>query len=273
MQNLVQNTPEWVKWRNENIGASEVAAIIGICPYNTPYGVWQVKTGRSKGFVGNLFTQHGHDTEARARALYELLTMTDMTPRCATHPKYPVCIASLDGANDDGTRLLEIKCPKGLETLKAALEGRVIDHYIPQVQMQLAVTGADQLDFFVYHEESKQSALVVVEPDVEYQGMLIAQVVYFWTNYVLTDTPPPLTDRDVKVIENDIELEKLCDRILLNKETLSKAELDAMKAEAILMGGHPKIRCGSVQISTVKRAGKFSFHKLTVGQVKAEVES
>lgn len=266
---MIQGTPEWEKWRSGGIGASEMPAIIGVCPYNTPHGIWLVKTGRSKGFEGNSFTEHGKVTEAAARARYELINMEDMPPACATHPTFLVCRASLDGFNRELRRILEMKCPKGRQVIDAALAGRVAEHYWPQVQYQLAVTGADELDFFVFHEESKTHALVRVLPDVAYQGALIAAAVGFWGKYVLTNTPPPLTDRDVKIVETP-DIFEICESIKAKKDQMPKAEIDRLKAAAVALAGHPKMKCGNVQISTVNRNGKFSYHKLTIGAGSAE---
>jgi putative phage-type endonuclease len=264
---MIQGTSEWVEWRKSGIGASEVPAILGLCPYDgTPYKVWQVKTGRSKGFEGNSFTEHGKETEAKARARYELITMETMEPACATHPKYKICIASLDGARSDNKLILEIKCPTGTGTLEAAKSGKVPDHYWPQVQYQLAVTGADLLHFFVYHEKSGEDALVEVRPDLKYQGEIIAKVLEFWEKYIVTDTAPPLTDKDVKLIEDDPTIKLFCENLLARKENMSKTALDELKAEIVRMAGHPKMKCGKVQISTVLRKGVFSYHKLTISE-------
>lgn len=265
--NFVQDSPEWHEWRLGGIGASEIPAIIGVCPYNTPHGVWLVKTKRSKGFEGNSFTEHGKTLEAAARARYELINMEDMPPACATHPKFTVCRASLDGWNPELKRVLEIKCPKGRSVIDAALAGQVAEHYWPQVQFQLAVTGADDLDFFVYHDELKEHALVHVKPDVEYQGKLIAAAIEFWEKYVLTDTPPPLTDHDIKIVETP-DIQAICEAIKALDPKKDKVKMDAFKARAVGLAGHPKMKCGNVQISTVLRNGKFSYHKLTVSETK-----
>lgn len=249
MNSIIQNSPEWHARRLRGVGASEVAAVLGICPYNTAYQLWQVKTRRVEGFEGNSFTLHGQETEGRARARYELLTMEDMPPAFAQHPKYEVCFANLDGINSDNSLILEIKCPKGRSTLDSALANTVPAHYIPQVQYQLAVTGADLLHFFVYHDETKQQALVEVKPDIEYQGMLINEVLKFW-EFVKTDTPPPLTDRDVKEITNNTVISAHCALLKeLKDNKKAKVESDKLKAKIIELGGHSKIRCGDVLIS------------------------
>ena len=259
---LVQDTDAWHQWRKSGIGASEIAAVMGVCPYSTRHAVWMVKTGRSKGFAGNSFTEHGKALEAAARARYEIQTMRDMVPSCATHPTFTMCLASLDGWNAEEKRILEIKCPKTRTVIDAALAGKVAEHYIPQCQFQLGVAGGDELDFFVYHEEAKQDAIVIVKPDLELQAKMFIAAEDFWKNYVLTDIEPPLTEKDVKVSQ-DPQLVRLSE-VLSDTSSLSKIVLDQLKADFIAIGGHTKVRCGRVLVSVVNRAGKFSYHKLTV---------
>jgi putative phage-type endonuclease len=267
MLELVQNTPEWEAWRFTGVGASEVPAIFGVCPWGgTPYKVWEVKTKRKKGFAGNSAIKRGKELEAKARARYELRTMNSWPPACASHPKYTYLLSSLDGWDEASKKVLEIKCPTGLETLNAALRGEVIAHYVPQVQTQMLVTGADALDFFVYHDETKSDALVEVTPDLELQAKLIVEVGRFWNEYVLKDVPPPLTDKDVKDCAHMGEVSEICQAILSRGVSVSKETLDSWKAHAVEVGGHPKIKCGRVQISTVNRNGKFSYHKLTIAE-------
>jgi putative phage-type endonuclease len=267
MENLVQGTQQWIEWRKKGVGASEMAAILGLCPYSTKYQVWLEKTGRSTGFVGNYATQRGNELEARARARYELITMEDAPPALAVHPKYDICRVSLDGKSADNRLILEIKC-LGKEYHSMAQSGIVPPHYVPQVQYQLAVTGADKCHFFSYGADETH-ALIEVLPDIEYQGMLIAHALEFW-ELVKSDTPPPLTERDIKVVENDPPLEMIALKIMAGKDSISKAEMDALKAEFIKLGSHPKVKCGLVQVSTVNRNGKFSYHKLTIQEPSVE---
>lgn len=265
---MEQGTEQWVKWRQGGIGASEIAAIMGLCPYNTPYDIWLVKTGRSRGFEGNSFTEHGKALEAKGRARYELTNMEDMPPACATHPKYPICIASLDGLRSDNKLILEIKCPKGRQTIDAALAGNVPEHYLAQVQYQLAVTGADMLHFFVYHEESQTDALVEVTPDIQYQGKLVAAALDFWNQYVLTDIAPPLTEQDAKLVD-DPQVKAICDELLALKDKTdkaSKSQANELKSKVLILGGHNKVRCGPVLVSkSVTKKGEESF-RLTVSK-------
>lgn len=264
LESIVQGSPEWHAWRLKGIGASESAAILGLCPYNTPTDVFLDKKGRGEIFEGNVATQRGQDLEGKARAMYELISMEDMPPRLAVHPKFDFLRASLDGLSPDGKKILEIKCP-GAESHEKAKAGIVPDHYMIQIQHQLAVTGADSCDYFSYSYKDGSYALVEVLPDLEMQGKIVFMTQEFWLNNVLKDVPPPLTDRDVKTVDDE-RVKEICEKLATEKDSLKKADADALKAEAVQLGGHPKIRCGRVRISTVNRSGKFSYHKLTIAE-------
>ncbi len=259
---LVQGTEAWHQFRKKGIGASEIAAIIGVCPYSTPLMVFNVKTGRSAGFEGNSATQRGSELESKARALYEILSMEDMEPACVIHPKYEIIRASLDGITADKTKILEIKC-LGKDSHAAVKAGQIPPHYLPQVQYQLAASGADRCDFFSFGADESHG-LIEVLPDIEYQGMLVAKALEFW-ELVKADTPPPMTDRDFKIVEDPAVVE-LCEYLIKWKDSIRKEKLDKLKAQIMELSGHPKMKCGVVQISAVNRLGKFSYHRLTISE-------
>jgi hypothetical protein len=114
-----------------------------------------------------------------------------------------------------------------------------------------------------YRDDHK--ALVEVRPDLEFQKKLLEAEIAFW-DLVKTDTPPPLTERDAKVVD-DQNIADLCKQLIdLKSQTNKKAKAasDKIKADIILWGGHNKIRCGNVLISkTMTAAGKESY-RLTV---------
>lgn len=263
---MLQGTPEWHEFRLKGVGGSDIPSLLSICPYGgSPNKLWLVKTRRSKGFEGNSATRHGKDTEAKARARYELLNLEDMPEAVAVHPKYDMCRVSLDGIRDDRRLILEIKCPVSRKLIDSVIAGKVPEYYMAQVQYQLAVTGADACDFFVYHEASGDDHCTLVLPDLAKQAAIIVSVVDFWNKYVIPDIPPPLTEDDVKVIETD-EIKDLCS-YFTSEQKISKKEADALKKHIIELAGHPKMRCGSVQISTVyKGNGEFSYHRLTLAK-------
>ena len=50
---------EWMSVRSGTVGGSEAGAVVGLSPYQSPFGLWCEKTGRSKPFEGNLTTEVG----------------------------------------------------------------------------------------------------------------------------------------------------------------------------------------------------------------------
>lgn len=259
---MVQGTPEWHAWRKSGCGGSDVASVLGVNPYGgTPYTVFLEKTGRSKGFQGNDFTEHGKKYESAALKKYHEIVGGNFKPVCATHDEYSCCLVSLDGY-DSGAGV-EIKCPKGSSVLDSALRGRVSPFYVPQVQYQFAVAGLEVLDFFVYHVGRKTERIVPVPPKRDYQEQIINQVVSFWNNHVLTDIPPALAKTDVKVVEDPL-IQEICFEIETNGEKIQKHRLDFMKERVVRLAKHPKVRCGNVQITEVLKNGIFSFYKHTV---------
>lgn len=100
-------------------------------------------------FVTNAM-QWGTDTEPLARSEYEIIMETLVT-ECgfALHDEIEFLGASPDGLiGHDG--LIEIKCPNSTTHLEWKLAGGVPDKHVPQILLQLAVTGREWCDFMSY---------------------------------------------------------------------------------------------------------------------------
>jgi putative phage-type endonuclease len=189
---LVQGTPEWHTHRAQFRNASESAAAMGLNPWQTPYQLWLVRTGRMEVQV-TAPMQHGTQMEPKARAAYEEKTGCVMQPLVLTEGDYS---ASLDGITLEGDLIVEIKCPyKGqASTLWQAVSvGEVPDHYRVQVQHQLMVSGAATAHLWVF--DGNTGLLTQIQRDEATMEAIRAAWDGFQA-YLDTDTPPPLTDRD-----------------------------------------------------------------------------
>ncbi len=256
---MEQGSNEWLEWRRKGIGASDVATIIGASPWSTPYQLWLDKTGRKQAFEGNAATVRGQELESKARSRYELETLEDMPPGIAIHPKYDICRASLDGIRADNKLILEIKC-MGEKNHALAMAGQIPEYYIPQMQFQLAATGADVCHFFAFGPD-ESSKLIEVVPDIKMQGELISAAMTFWEKFVLADIAPPLESADDKEVDPK-EFEELF--------VMAASGHEKSKAEIIRLGGHTKIRCGKYLLSkSITKSGKDTY-RLTV---KKELEA
>ncbi len=178
---LEQGSDAWRVWREQGVGGSEVAAIMGASPWETVETVWQRKTGRIPPVEVNAAMQRGMDLEPEARALLEWDRGIRFPPRCAYVQEQPFLRVSLDGWNN-GT-VAEFKVPgKTTHRKVMAKGGSVPKHYWPQVQYQLAVTNAHTCLFCSYNEEFGKDAFIIVEVqrDEAYIAKMLEAVTAFY---------------------------------------------------------------------------------------------
>jgi putative phage-type endonuclease len=195
---LPQNSAEWLKWRLAGLGASDAPVVMGVSPFTTRFELWLEKTG-----LGERPEFHPNAVKAMARGtLLEPLAREEYEKSVGgikfdalnvIHERYDFIRASLDGYNASVNRIVEIKCP-GKADLAEAAKGRVPKKYLPQVQLQLLVTGAVACDYFTF--DGVRGSSIEVLPDPAYQAKLEAELVQFW-HLVKTGTPPELSLKDV----------------------------------------------------------------------------
>lgn len=199
----------WLAGRGNNIGASEVAAAIGMSPRQTPEELWEVKTGRKKpkDLSTNEKVQFGQNAEGLIRDLYVL---EHPIYKCEYHPyrvyyqeETPFLTATLDGelfnVNEGTFGIYEGKTAE--VSKKAQWEkwnGKVPDNYYIQLCQQLWCVGKEYT-FSVLNAKLKKlngdSELRSYDFSREAMEEDIAWVVLeakkFW-RYVQEDKRPPI---------------------------------------------------------------------------------
>ena len=146
---LVQGSPEWHAHRAQYRNASETAIVMGESPWQTPYQLWELRSGRRQPEV-NAAMARGTALEPQARAAYEVLTGHVMQPLVLVEGDYS---ASLDGLTFEGDLLLEIKCPvKGKDSVlwQQVAQGEIPAHYRWQLEHQFLVSKATQGHLYVF---------------------------------------------------------------------------------------------------------------------------
>jgi putative phage-type endonuclease len=145
-----QRTPEWHKFRDGKITASDFGSVLGTNPYSNCEKVIQKKCGIAAPFSPGAAIIHGVKFEEVAVSIYESRNQVSVKEfGCLPHPTIPFLGASPDGicsydsVNTDYIgRMLEIKCPKSRK-----LNGFVPEYYSAQVQGQLEVCDLEYCDF------------------------------------------------------------------------------------------------------------------------------
>src|ERR1035438_10465902 len=256
---LVQGTKEWHDHRARSRNASETPAVLGVSPWQTPYGLWLLRTGRKVQDVTPAM-QHGTQMEPAARAAYEKLTGQVMEPLVLQEGDYS---ASLDGITLEGNLILEVKCPvkgRASELWKAVAASEVPAHYWWQIQTQLMVAGATLAHLYVY--DGKEGILLDVKPKPE----TWRQITKAWDEfqqYLDSDTPPPLTDKDVR-LRGDREWLGAASAYIAAKQAAddSAAALDAAKVALIGLASHSSEAGGGVKVTRFWKAGAVDYKKI-----------
>lgn len=145
---------EWLAGRQQGIGGSEAAAAVGMSPWQTPIGLWKLKTGQEqpKDLSDNPAVQQGVRMESGIREFFK-----------ASHPELevfynpfdilyqkerPWLFATLDGellTDDIRNGILEIKTatPNGKAGWAKWSDGNLPPNYYAQLLHQLLATGYD----------------------------------------------------------------------------------------------------------------------------------
>lgn len=230
---LTQGTLEWLKMRNNYIGASDSPVILGLAKWKlrdgrikTPYILWQEKLGLVEANSQSSATDHGTNMEAQARSAYEAMTGDLVAPEVIFHNDISYMMASLDGLTIDKKLAVEIKCINR-EDHELAKKGIIPEVYMPQLQHQLLCLGHDMMHYFSYN--SGEGVLVEVRKDDQYQDMLKQKLAAFW-GCISSFTPPPLTEDDYiekgdtwDAIANDLfKVKEVIKNYSLQKELLEE---------------------------------------------------
>lgn len=253
-----QGSKAWHDWRNSGIGASDVPALLGLSPYKTIYTLWLEKTGQKEQFKGNPATERGKTLESVARKKYEDKCLSEFPASIHEYPEFPILRCSLDGKNEQLHRLIEIKCPGGTDH-KIAKRGFVPEHYMPQCQAQLLITGYTELDYVSFDGEDIE--VVRVTPDREMQRLIVEKAREFW-KMVETKTPPVINSDEIQI--EDVELEislKEYEDIKEQIDQLTKKQKKMLESIEAIVGGR-NIRCGEYSAKYIDRKGNIDYAEI-----------
>jgi len=220
---------QWLEERRKGIGGSDVAAIMGLSPWKTPYRVYQEKRKEVDDWQGNEATDWGKRQEPVIRQWY-----SDTTGRCVYlpekilfHGKYPFMLASLDGYTD-GRRIVEIKTARSGKDWGEPGTNQIPDYYALQVQHYMIVTGFEVADVPVSIGGGSPE-IYEVPADRELQEMIIEAEAAFWQRVVDGNPPDPVTYADAIQRFGGIEAEG---DVLASEEAILTIEaLRSVRAE------------------------------------------
>lgn len=221
---------EFLARRMAGIGGSDLAALMGLSPYKTPFGLWQEKTGRFQPEFGPDQEERMHwgnvleDVVARHYADKQATKVQRINSQLA-HPIWPQIIGNVDRVVvAEGTRarydsehgrilgaekVLEVKTASAYAVRSngesdttgwgEAGTDQVPQHYWLQVQHYMGLASLPLADVAVLFG-GQSFKIYTVQADPALMAELFAQASDWWQRHVVADVPPdPQSEAEAKL--------------------------------------------------------------------------
>jgi putative phage-type endonuclease len=230
----------WLASRKDAIGASEVAAILGMSSFAGPWEVWADKTNRIEDWKGNKSTRAGQVFEPAVLDHAE----SELGPLRRNirlkHPSAPLA-ATLDAQVISTSFPVEAKTTGIVGPVFGkwgdAMTDEVPEYYLVQVHAQLAVTGAELAYLFALIA-GRGVVQFEIQRSESLSNHLLTIVSDWWQKHVVADVepsrlqvPPPLevVKRLRRVPKKQIAFGLLATDLVRRRERLNKAKLTIEK--------------------------------------------
>ena len=188
--------PAWHEARALGIGSSDAAAILGLDPWNSLYGLWLAKTGRTVRDGESEPMRWGKVLEGPIAEEYGVRAGVRIgpAPGVLAHVEHDWLRASPDRMRLDSEgrpwSFVEVKNVSGWKSGEwDAKAGLAPPHYIVQTMHQLAVTGFDEAAIACLVGGQHLEYLTVERDEALIEGLLEREAA-FWQS-VVDDVEPP----------------------------------------------------------------------------------
>lgn len=178
---------DWLEYRKQGIGGSDVAAILGISKWKSEIEIWITKTSTEPVEQetneaiewGNILEPviRKHFADVTGKPVVEVKAMLQ-------HPEHTFMLADVDGltVDDDGNpAILEIKTAS--EFKRSEWESEIPAYYMTQVQHYLHVTGVSRA-YVAVLIGGNTFRIYEVDADAEIQDMLVEVERNFWSKVI-----------------------------------------------------------------------------------------
>lgn len=294
---------KFLKGRMAGIGGSDVAAILGVSPYKSPYMLWLNKTGREESkssqseaaHFGNMLEEVVAKEFQRRNGLKVQRVNKQLTvpnepwvigniDRAVINPKISGNVRFKDGAL---TTDMILECKTASEYMSSLFgeEGTdlVPDYYLTQCMWYLFITGA-KICFLAVLIGGNKYRQYRIERDDELIDSIFKQAKSFWVHNVLADNPPEATTFDDvnhrwskhivgKQVEADSKILAFSKELVRVKATIKKLEehSDEIQLEIVkTMQDAESLTSSGVQICTYKAQTTKRFNAKALKESDAE---
>ena len=191
-----QDRTEWLQWRRQGLGGSDVAAVLGLSKWRTAFDVWASKTqevtaddkphlARGRYLEDGVCQWYADETGAKIRSIEP-----------AVGPE-PWMVGSVDRLADlpgmDRPVVLEAKTSRSDEDWGESGTDQVPVYYQVQGLWYCAVTGLDRVDFAVLFTLSEKFARYKVERDDVALARIVDHCRAWWERHIVGGEAPEIT--------------------------------------------------------------------------------
>ena len=252
---LIQGSDAWHEFRRTHIGSSDAPILMGVSPYKNLEQLLKEKVTGVSSQVEHAGMKRGKDLEPLVLSMLNAKLSTAMEPAVFEHDDHSFLSASLDGYDAVSKIICEIKCPNALDH-KLAVQGKVPEKYIPQLQHAMLVTGLKEIVYCSY--SAGEIVIVNVTADEIYQATLLEQCAKFYESM-----KAGLLSADLDATEDRPDIDSLFLHYADMKDKVKFYEEAAEEAKKALIDavGYRAIQTRHVKIKEVKRSS-YDYAKL-----------
>ncbi len=185
--------------RESGIGGSEIAAVLGLSPYASPFDVWLSKTGRAPERADNFAMWWGREIQGSIVKAYErernVLTVK-LFDEPRRHPERPWQVGSPDALLGDQA-VIEAKAPGPKQAARYGPVGtdEIPDEHALQVRWYMSLLGYEEGHLAVAFG-SHDFRIYELKRDRELEDAMLAAAEKFWRQHVQADVPPEVSDTE-----------------------------------------------------------------------------
>lgn len=245
-----QSGEEWLSWRRDGIGASDIGVLMGSNLFKTPLQLWNIKCGYTEEEPINRAMLHGIKNEERVRQKMNHKFGLDLKPLCIEDSENPYMKASLDGFDSTELVLGEIKCPISESILDCARNDQTVPSYwLDQVQWQIMLAEPKRAFIVLWDYRTDEDIVIDVSPLPERIDEMRKMAKQFWSQVQRGE--PPRAQKGDFLQRDDDPLKNLlteyCDHY--NQEKLSKKHKEKVKEKIVSICEGKDVKCDGWTIS------------------------
>lgn len=196
------NRPEWLEARRQGIGSSEIATIMGVNPWQSPFQLWQDKRGEAEEKKDTAAMRAGRYLEDAVARYFEEETSLAVDPTsagdwCAYTAERPWERCSPD-------RLYSVDGAQGILECKTCRRPFDVDdlprNYYCQLQWQLGIMDIPQ-GALAWLASGVDFGVAFVDLDRQFFTAMRDKAAKWWERHIIKGEPPePTTAADVRLI-------------------------------------------------------------------------